>query len=65
MFFGVPWVLLTPKHFASWTAFSLSLSADHPHRPSPHITMTPALFTPIKVGDIELKHRIALAPLTR
>ncbi|KAL8293259.1 hypothetical protein RQP46_000953 [Phenoliferia psychrophenolica] len=27
--------------------------------------MTPALFTPIKVGDITLEHRIAMAPLTR
>jgi 2,4-dienoyl-CoA reductase-like NADH-dependent reductase (Old Yellow Enzyme family) len=28
-------------------------------------TTRPALFQPIKVGDIELKHRVVLAPSTR
>ncbi len=26
---------------------------------------TPALFTPVKVGDLTLSHRVVLAPLTR
>ena len=29
------------------------------------MSSTPALFTPIQVGDIKLAHRVALAPLTR
>ncbi|KAF8997297.1 hypothetical protein BDQ17DRAFT_1363446, partial [Cyathus striatus] len=29
------------------------------------MSSTPALFQPIKIGAIELKHRVALAPLTR
>ncbi|KAK8850756.1 hypothetical protein IAR55_004676 [Kwoniella newhampshirensis] len=29
------------------------------------VTQTPKLFTPVKVGDMNLKHRIVMAPLTR
>ncbi|KAJ3523998.1 hypothetical protein NMY22_g11191 [Coprinellus aureogranulatus] len=29
------------------------------------MSSTPALFSPIKVGNVQLKHRVALAPLTR
>jgi NADPH2 dehydrogenase len=29
------------------------------------MSSTPALFSPLRVGAIELKHRVVLAPLTR
>lgn len=59
--------LLARASAASLSLCSLSLLSHQRfrHRHTPIMTADSALFEPIRVGDMELQHRLVMAPLTR